>query len=322
MNDYGCLERKRRQNLLIVEGCHEKNKLFWLIFKCFPELNINIDDVWVYGTNIYKLYEDIIKEYGNGWAEDDIDLPFIISKKQHHNLLSYKEDFTNIILIFDYERHDVNFSERKILEMQEYFSDVADMGKLYINYPMIESYQHLKTLPDIDYSQRKILVSLQPGKKYKSLVYDETAIGKIVEFPHKIDDLLCEHFGIGDEKIREGCRNAILGISNESEIDGKLQQILQGIVEESKQKTLKYQLKDWIIKKNYIQGGLTYWKHMREVFKKIIYHNICKANSIQNGQYEIANDEYKECFENLDFCEILKCRIVLVGMAMRDLFGY
>ena len=43
MNNYQGKIRKRGQNLLIVEGYHEKNKLFWLIFKCFPEININMD---------------------------------------------------------------------------------------------------------------------------------------------------------------------------------------------------------------------------------------------------------------------------------------
>lgn len=67
------ITRIRRKNLLIVEGKHEKNQLFYLIFKCFPEIEINMDDIWIYGTNIYMLYEDIVKEYGEEWEEEDID---------------------------------------------------------------------------------------------------------------------------------------------------------------------------------------------------------------------------------------------------------
>ena len=52
MNDYEVETRKRGQTLLIVEGYHEKNVLFKLLFECFPEINIDIDDVWIYGTNI------------------------------------------------------------------------------------------------------------------------------------------------------------------------------------------------------------------------------------------------------------------------------
>ena len=114
MNDYTGETRIRGQSLIIVEGKHEKNELFWLIFRCFPEIRIDINDVWIYGTNIYMLYDDIVKEYGLEWIDDDIDLPFVISKKKRLNPLRHKEDFTNIILIFDYERHDTNFSESKI----------------------------------------------------------------------------------------------------------------------------------------------------------------------------------------------------------------
>ena len=117
MNNYAVETRRRSRSLLVVEGKHEKDELFWLIFKCFPEMNIDIGDVWIYGTNIYKLYEDIVKEYGNDWAKDemDVDLPFVISKKEHLETIYYRNDFTNIILVFDYERHDPAFSEEKIL---------------------------------------------------------------------------------------------------------------------------------------------------------------------------------------------------------------
>ncbi len=186
--------------MLIVEGNHEKNKLFWLIFKCFPEINIDMDEIWIYGTNIYQLYADIVKEYGEKWAEenDDIDLPFVVSKKQCPDMLRYKEDFTNIILVFDYERHDKKFSEKKILEMQKCFVDATDMGKLYINYPMIESYQHLRQLPDCDFAERKVPVALQPGKEYKSLVKKETIFRSIIDFPQKIDDLPTAKYQLAD----------------------------------------------------------------------------------------------------------------------------
>lgn len=308
MNEHMGEGRRRRQNLLVVEGKHEKNKLFWLIFKCFPEINIDTDDIWIYGTNIYRLYDDIEKEYGSGWAEegDDIDLPFVISKKKHLNLLHYKQDFTNIILVFDYERHDSSFSERKIMEMQSCFVDAADMGKLYINYPMIESYQHLRELPDDDYGERKIPVSLQPGKQYKALVNRETVIGKIVEFPHRMDDLLKKQYEIADRDIRKECCNAVLNLSDHKEMKSKLQETFQGIIGEDSQQTLVYQLEDWVTKLGYVQAGQTYWAYVRAMFKEIIFHNVCKANRMQNGQYDIAEEHYRACFDGLDLTELLR----------------
>lgn len=277
MNNYMGEVRNRSQTLLIVEGNHEKNELFWLIFKCFPEINI----------------------------EMDIDLPFVISKKQTPGNLLYKDDFTNIILVFDYERHDTNFSERKILDMQNNFSDAADMGKLYINYPMIESYQHLRTIPDSDFAERKIPVSLQPGSKYKELVGKESKIGKIVEFPYRIDDLMNEHFGITNTEIRQKCCEDILNLSDAQCMEEKLQEVLKNAITDDRQKTLKYQLKDWINRVGYANGKQTYWKYVRNLFIEIIYHNICKANRIQKGVYEITLEQYKECFKSINLGTIL-----------------
>ncbi len=308
MSNYQDEVRRRRRNLLIVEGNHEKNKLFSLIFKCFPEINIDIEDVWIYGTNIYLLYEDIAKEYGSQWADEkvDIDLPFVISKKQHPQFPCYKEDFINIILVFDYERHDTNFSEQKIMDMQQCFHDAADMGKLYINYPMIESYLHLKALPDCDFYTRKIPVSLQPGKKYKAQVDSETAIGKLFEFPHRIDDLLNGRFGITDEKARVECCKAVLNISEEYELERELEEALQGLSDDNCKNTLKYQLKDWLLKMGYVHRGQTYWECIRDIFGKIIFYNIHKANWLLNGEFEIEEDRYKKCYEQIDLMEILK----------------
>lgn len=308
MNNYQSDIRIRGQNLLIVEGDHEKNRLFWLIFKCFPEINMNMDEIWIYGTNIYQLYEDIVKEYGELWAEenDDIDLPFVISKKQHQEHLRYKEDFTNIILVFDYERHDTKFSEKKILEMQKCFDDATDMGKLYINYPMIESYQHLCQLPDYDFAERKIPVSLQPGKEYKALVEKETVLGEIIAFPHRIDDLLEKRFGVDDFKKRKKCCDEILNLSEINKLEEIILNVLREILEDDQLLTAKYQLMDWVKKHNYVCTGQTYWRYMRNIFQQVIQHNICKANRIQFGQYEILSDKYKEHFEKLNLIEILK----------------
>lgn len=308
MNKYQSEVRKRSQNLLIVEGNHEKNKLFWLIFKCFPEININMDEIWIYGTNIYQLYDDIVREYGEKWAmeNEDIDLPFVISRKQNMESLCYKEDFTNIILVFDYERHDTNFSEEKINGMQRCFTDATDMGKLYINYPMIESYQHLCKLPDYEYAERAIPVWLQPGKEYKAMVKKDTMFGALVDFPHRINNLLEERFYVKDKAKREKCCDEIMRISDTKNMDELIYNALQDIVSDICLLTAKYQLMDWIKEQNYVVMNQTYWKYMRYMFQQIIEHNICKANKIQYHQYEIPREKYKEYFERIDLTEILK----------------
>ena len=257
--------RTRGKNLLIVEGNHEKNQLFKLIFKCFPEINIDMDNIWIYGTNIYMLYEDIVKEYGDYWEEEDIDLPFVISRKKNYENVQYKNDFVNIIIVFDYERHDSNFSEEKIVTMQRYFSDSADMGKLYINYPMIESYQHLKQLPDEEYENRKISINVQPGAKYKKLVKD-TFVTKSVDMLRKITEILNERYHVSDEVMLNKCIDKLMALSNKETLEEDISESIKGVVSDTDISTAKHQFIHIIQKSGYIHGG----QSILELYEKII----------------------------------------------------
>ena len=269
MNNYIEEVRKRSQNLLIVEGKHEKDELFKLLFRCFPEMKISMHDIWIYGTNIYMLYEDIVKEYGEQWEKDDIDLPFVISKKQGRVPLRYKEDFTNT-------------------------------GKLYINYPMIESYQHLCSLPDRDYFDRKIPVSLRPRRKYKSLVREESVIEKFIEFPKRIDELLKEHFKIADDEKRRECCEKIFALKSEENLHEQIHTILSGIIKAEYADTAKYQLAYMIKRVKYAKSGQTYWRCMRNIFKQIILHNVFKAVKLQYNIEITDKEKYRDNFERID----------------------
>ena len=83
MNDY---ERLRNRKLFIVEGHHEKNKLLKVLLGCYNELKIDFEDVVIYETNIYQLYKDIEEFYSEEWDEQDIDLPFIVGKKNRFTI--------------------------------------------------------------------------------------------------------------------------------------------------------------------------------------------------------------------------------------------
>lgn len=137
------------------------------------------------------------------------------------------------------------------------------------------------------------------------MVKKETVIGKVVEFPHRVEDLLDGRFGIRDEQARTECRDKILKISTDENMDKAVQNILYGVVEDQALETAKYQLKDWVKKAEYAQMGVSYWEHMRKMFIQIIRQNICKANHIQNGKYNLEEDKYKQYFEQLDLIEIL-----------------
>ena len=308
MNDYVLSVRRRRRTLLIVEGDDEKNMLFWALFRAFPEMAIKYDDVWIYGTNIYMLYKDIVKEYGTEWLKnkDDIDLPFVISKKITPSNIQYKEDFSDIFLVFDYERHDPGFSENRIVDMQNYFYDSTDMGKLYINYPMLESYQHFESLPDLSFENRHVSVLMNKGSNYKNEVHKTSVIGKIVWFPHKTDEILEYRFHVLDSEKRRVCINSLLKLDDEHNLPNQLPLILKNVVESKDEATFMCQLIHEIRNLGVMNNHQSYWEYMRQMFKRIIYYNACKANKIQNGKYEISEEEYKNVYTRLELSKILE----------------
>lgn len=306
MNNFDVfVPRKRSQNLLIVEGNHEKNELFALLFKCFPEMNIDIEDVWIYATNIYQLYDEIVAEYGDEWYETDIDLPFVVSKKKYPDKLRYKDDFVNIVLVFDYERHDTNFSEEKILKLQQYFVDSTDVGKLYINYPMIESYQDIIEIPDETYIDKTVAVSVRPGARYKAMVRDN-CVTKNVEFPNKLLEIMEERFEVRNKELCKKCVELLLSLSEDNNLETRIFEILNGVVADNHIMTAQYQFLDKIRHCGYTKQGMDYHRYMRKVFQQIIYHNIKKAHRIQADDMQIDDMDYKACFDELDLVELLK----------------
>lgn len=298
--------RRRTRTLLIVEGHHEKEKLFWLLLKCFPEINIRFEDILIYGTNVYDLYQYIVWEYGENWDDGsyDVDLPRIVSKRLNISPVLEKRDFTNIILIFDYERHDPNFSEDKLTRLQNYFGEASEEGQLYINYPMIESYQHISGIPDSDFEELQISVTLQPGQQYKNKTKD-TFVSKLVQLPQKIFEILNDRFELVDEGMCESCVEALLNIKSINNLLEQIEGILQVGLNGPHLATARYQMADLIQRTGFAALGLTYYEYARYVLTQIILHNIRKANKLQNGIYDINNDAYRDAFFSIDWSEIL-----------------
>ena len=118
--------------------------------------------------------------------ELDIDLPLVISKKIQ--LLSIIGMILPTLFLYLIMNDMTRHFRKKTLEMQHFFKDSTDMEKLYLNYPLIESYLHLKSIPDEEYIHRKIPVSIQSENKY--IVKSERVIEKAVGLPHKINNLL------------------------------------------------------------------------------------------------------------------------------------
>jgi len=81
--------------------------------------------------------------------------------------------YSDVILVFDLDPQDKRFSAEKIQRMSEFFTESSDMGKLYINYPMVEAFYHMKSIPDANYNSYKVTLQELKEGKYKERVNRE-----------------------------------------------------------------------------------------------------------------------------------------------------
>lgn len=160
--------------LLIVEGEKTEPKILGNTSYGLLSL-IGADyEIVSFANPIYELYE----AYKNGEYDDLV--AYLRAEKGlkiDNNILS-KNAFSAIYLIFDYEPQDHKYTDEKIMDLLEIFNNETENGKLYINYPMVESYYHLEKLPDNNYDNRTISLIDLNGKKYKKEVNLSSCIKK------------------------------------------------------------------------------------------------------------------------------------------------
>lgn len=299
---------RRNQTLILVEGEHEKGVLLRILLKCFPEIPVGIEDIHVYCSDIYDLYHAIEKEYDENWykTEDEINIPLLISRKENIIPVLDKRKFTNIILIFDYERHDNWYSDEKIQRMQEHFVNASEDGILYINYPMIEAYQHIVEIPDEDYIHRFISVTCKPGSVYKNFVHKNSVVWKHLEFYKRAKRYLCERVPTLYEEQAVDAVDRILTLSEEEKLIPCIDLILGSIISDnSLRNTLNHYFESDIRKIGYAKKQMDFWTSMRQMFLYITKLNIAKAWNIQMGAKNNDEVSLKAKYLEIDMQRIL-----------------
>ena len=160
--------------LLIVEGEKEEPRILGSASHGLLSLIGGDYEVIPFSNPIYELYD----AYING-EYDDLVTYLRVEKglEVDKNILS-KNAFSAIYLIFDYEPQYHKYSDEKIKKLLLTFNNETNLGKLYINYPMVEAYYHLETLPDNKYYDRVVSLEKLNGKSYKKLVNETTCLRK------------------------------------------------------------------------------------------------------------------------------------------------
>jgi len=153
-----------RKILLLVEDKIKGKRLFTRLLNSYGIFQQH--QIVSYKTNIYSLYNSIFRYKDHDYL--DILTHLREHEIDHEKKLIFNERYTDIILVFDLDPQEPNFESEKIIKMLEFFNDSTEMGKLYIDYPMIEAFHHMYSLPDPNYYS--YFISFNDIKQYKSLI--------------------------------------------------------------------------------------------------------------------------------------------------------
>ncbi len=183
---------KKAKILLIVEGARLEPQFFNQIQKAY---GLSFEIVCV-KNNIYSLF----KKMKSLDFQADIKQILIEMVNEKDLAKRLEENFTYTYLVFDLDAHHTEEFEEtaplaeiikanleRLQEMTEYFTDETDptIGKIYINYPMMESFKDCNSFDDEDYLTS--IVSLEDLKNYKELVGKKKMANKRLDH-YVIDD--------------------------------------------------------------------------------------------------------------------------------------
>jgi hypothetical protein len=153
--------------LFVFEGNEREPHLYRTLERLyFPRENDNI--ICSFGNNIYDLYNELM-EYGDGGDIVSLMRERLADRGDSTLDGMRSSDISEIFLFFDYDFQNSQLSLDEINDRVEamltLFDDETDNGKLYINYPMIESICYTKELPDENYVN--YVVSREECKDFK-----------------------------------------------------------------------------------------------------------------------------------------------------------
>lgn len=165
--------------LIITEGKKTEPKLYRKAFELFPLFNKY--EIYSYKANAYDLYGYLEPYWNDGSLEASDFLQILQEHEQNEEKKTIlRQDFSDVFLIFDFDPHDHRYDFAKLQRLLTYFNESTECGKLYINYPMVESYKHFLSMYDEAYMER--MVRFEDLTSYKHIVAKESGIGNVGDF--------------------------------------------------------------------------------------------------------------------------------------------
>ncbi|MEG0835655.1 MAG: hypothetical protein RR413_09460 [Christensenellaceae bacterium] len=163
------MDYEKRRILICAEGERTDVKLLEHLLTVF-QIDVRYEII-PYCTNIYVLYNAM---FADGHPED---MDFLQVLKEHEPCPETKalfdEKYSDILLVFDMDPQDPLFTPESLQQITAYFNESTDMGQLYINYPMVESFYHMSSIPDPCFEGRYATLEELKAKGYKARVNHE-----------------------------------------------------------------------------------------------------------------------------------------------------
>lgn len=163
------MAEKKRKILVLVEGAKTDVALMERLFSIY-QIDFKYEIV-SYCTNIYTLYKEMFEDND----PDDMDLLQLLKSREPDLVKKtlFDESYSDILLIFDLDPHDFGFTPEKIRHIAKYFVESSDAGKLYINYPMVEAFYHMTSIPDLNFNTYNATLNELSAGTYKARVSRE-----------------------------------------------------------------------------------------------------------------------------------------------------
>lgn len=160
---------------IIYEGEKTESQLLNNLNKnFFKDISELVPIMFPAGENIYMLWKQLKKD---DFETDLIEVVREYNTEAEKVLQNYqRNDFMEIYLFFDYDGHQNNLgwldgkASDILEEMLNTFCEETEFGKLYVNYPMVESLRDNKP-PLQEYCFRNCAISLDEIGSYKHSVH-------------------------------------------------------------------------------------------------------------------------------------------------------
>jgi len=161
--------KNKSKILILVEGAKTDLKLMKHLLSIYGITNDH--EIVSYNSKIYALYEEMFHDND----PESMDLLQVLKERESdpERKKIFDQFYSDILLIFDLDPQDQDFSATKIKEMLTHFNESTEYGKLYLNYPMVEAFYHMSSIPDPHYNSRVVSLDELQNHTYKARVNRE-----------------------------------------------------------------------------------------------------------------------------------------------------